>query len=178
MINNCSKKLKVFITTSLILTSLLGINNSVPHVQAGEQTLPYIEYVVKSNPSISNKSAKEIVFAAYRWAFEFNVDVRLLLAIAKVESNFYQHAISSSGAYGIMQVIPLWHKDKIIRARNELGNPEIFNINTNMYLGALILRDCMKKTSAKTSKALQCYSGQTPGYDNKVLVQYYNIQKL
>lgn len=170
MIKTCSK---LILATALVIGLLLGTNNT----PATERSSPYITYVVNSNPQISDKAAKEIVIAAYKWSYEFNIDMKLLLAVAKVESNFYPHAISSSGAYGLMQVIPLWHKEKIIKARTELGNPEIFNVNTNMYLGAMVLRDCMKKTS-KTSKALLCYSGKTPGYDEKVLVQYYKIQKL
>lgn len=162
---------------TLVLGCLIGAKETASPVYAKEWNSPYVEYVVSSNPNVSRRTAKEIVVSAYKWSSEFNIDVRLLLAIAKVESNFYQHAISSSGAYGLMQVIPLWHKDKIIKARNELGNPEIFNVNTNIYLGALVLKDCMRKVS-KTSKALLCYSGQTPGYDDKVLVQYYKIQKL
>ena len=171
MIKNWLIVLAIFVATTF------GIKDAVAPVYASDWTSPYINYVVKSNPKVSDRTAKEIVVAAYRWASEFNVPVELLLAIARVESNFYTYAISSSGAYGLMQVIPVWHKDKILKAREELGNPEIFNVNTNMYLGAMVLRDCMRKTS-KTSKALLCYSGQTPGYDDKVLIQYYKIQKL
>jgi len=168
---------KFLLICALVLSSILGTNEAIAPVHAAEWTSPYISFVVKSNPKVSDKAAREIVVAAYKWASEFNLDVKLLLAVAKVESNFYPHAISSSGAYGLMQVIPLWHKEKIIKARDELGNPEIFNVNTNMYLGAMVLRDCIKRSS-KTSVALLCYSGKTPGYDNKVLTQYYKIQKL
>ena len=132
---------------------------------------PIVQYVAKSNPKITNKSAREIVVAAQKWGYEHGVDSTLLLAIMSVESNFYPHAISASGAYGLMQVIPVWHKDKIVKARKELGNPEIFNINTNIYLGSLVLKDCMNKVK-RVSKALSCYSGNTPGYDEKVLKQY------
>lgn len=178
MIKNWSKRLKILMGVVLLSASLIGIKDAVAPVHAKDWDSPYIDYVVKSNPKVSNKIAKEIVVASYRWASEFNIDVRLLLAIARVESNFYQHAISPSGAYGLMQVIPVWHKDKIIKARQELGNPEIFNVNTNIYLGAWVLKDCMKRTASKTSKALLCYSGQTPGYDSKVMSHYSTIQRL
>lgn len=175
MYKNWSKKLMV--ASLLGAISLLGIKEASAPLHASEWKSPYVNYVAESNPKLSSRATKEIVVAAYKWSSEFGIDPKLLLAIAKVESNFYPHAISSSGAYGIMQVIPLWHKDKIIKARQELGNPEIFNINTNMYLGAMVLRDCVKKTG-KVSKALQCYSGQTPGYDQKVMAYYYKIQRL
>ena len=100
----------------------------------------------------------------------------MLLAIAKVESNFNVYAISTSGAYGLMQVIPYWHKDKILQARKELGNPELFSINTNIYLGATVLKECIQRVGI--NKSLECYSGRTPGYTEKVLVAYNNLQKI
>jgi len=70
-----------------------------------------------------------------------------------------------------MQVIPKWHKEKVIAARDKLGNPELFNIDTNIFIGAWILKDCLIKHK-DTSKALLCYSGQTEGYDQKVMREY------
>jgi len=174
MFNNCSKKLRVL---SLLALLFLGIKETSAPLQATEWNSPYIGFVAESNPDLTQKTTREIVVAAYKWAAEFNVDHKMLLAIAKVESNFYPHAISSSGAYGIMQIIPLWHKDKILKARKELGNPEIFSVNTNMYIGANIFKDCLKK-SGNNLKALKCYSGKTPGYEEKVMAYYYKIQKL
>jgi soluble lytic murein transglycosylase-like protein len=137
----------------------------------------YVEYIQDNNPRITGSEAREIAIAAIKWAQEFKVDEKLLLAMAKVESNFHKHAISSSGAYGIMQVIPVWHKPKILEARNKLGNPELFNINTNLFLGAWVFRDCTLN-STTLNKALLCYSGQTPGYDQKVLAEYNELKKL
>jgi soluble lytic murein transglycosylase-like protein len=132
------------------------------------------DYVLSHNPKVD---AREIVSSVNKWGKELSVDPKLLLAVAKVESTFDPHAISKSGAYGLMQVIPVWHKEKILQARRELGNPEIFNISTNIYLGAKVLKECLEKTGGVT-KALQCYSGQTPGYDAKVLAEYRRLQKI
>ncbi len=169
MFKNWSKKLRVL----LIVVSLF----TGGPIYATERASTYVEYVMYSNPKLTNRQAHEIVSSSYKWATEFKVDIGLLLAIAKTESNFYPHAISTSGAYGLMQVIPLWHKEKILKAREELGNPEIFNINTNIYLGAQVFRECLRKTH-KIHTALLCYSGQTRGYDEKVMYNYYKIQKL
>lgn len=157
---------------ALILASSLTIHNvyDAPNVDNSWHH-SYITYVVESNPKVQEKDARAIVFSALKWAWEFDLDPKLLLAIAKVESNYYKYAISSSGAYGLMQVIPVWHKDKILEARKVTGNPEVFNIDTNMYLGARIYKDCIKKYG-NVNKALLCYSGQTPGYDKKVVQEY------
>jgi soluble lytic murein transglycosylase-like protein len=124
--------------------------------------------------SIPLKDAKQIVDSTYKWAKEFNVDEKLILAVAKIESKFNKHAISPSGAYGVMQIIPVWHKEKILAARAKLGNPELFHIDTNIFLGTWILKDCLIKTG-NTIKALQCYSGQTAGYSQKVMSEYQKL---
>jgi soluble lytic murein transglycosylase-like protein len=167
----------------LIIFIVLSIGH-IKEVHHGRLTIdtsylfPYIKYIQNKNPKLPESKATEIVEASSRWAREFNLDKKLILAIQQVESMYRPHAISESGAYGLMQVIPVWHKDKIIRAKKELGNPEIFNINTNIFLGTLVLHECMKRTKRVTSKALLCYSGQTPGYDKKVLSAYYKIKRL
>ena len=154
-----------FLGLSGFSTTVAESAGVVPHKHAFET------HVIESNPKVSVKEAKSIVSAVIRWGEEFNIDPRLLLAIAKVESNYNKHAISPSGAYGLMQVIPVWHKDKIKKAKEELGNPEVFDIHTNIYLGASVLRECHNKHK-ELSKSLLCYAGQTPGYDKKVLSIY------
>lgn len=126
---------------------------------------------IYSLPGISRNDATQIVQSAYKWATQFEVDRRLILAVAKVESKFNKHAISPSGALGIMQVIPKWHKEKLIAARDMLNNPELFNIDTNMFIGTWILKECLNKYT-NVSKALLCYSGQTDGYDKLVMAEY------
>ena len=130
------------------------------------------EYILSSNLKVSKADAKEIVAAIHKWAIIFKLDPKLMLAIARQESNFNKYAISTSGAYGIMQVIPVWHKQKVVDAHALLGNPEIFNINTNIYLGGRVLLDCTKKQKT-TTKVLECYYGKpNTGYADQVLAHY------
>lgn len=143
------------------------------HAVEGSYSLVKQEQVetIYKIPGISRTDATQIIQSTYKWANEFKVDKKLLLAIAKVESSFNKYAISPSGALGIMQVIPKWHKEKVIAARDKLGNPELFNIDTNIYIGTWVIKDCLIKHK-DVSKALLCYSGQTEGYDQKVLQEY------
>jgi soluble lytic murein transglycosylase-like protein len=169
MVKNWLKKALI---SAVLLSTLVVTPAYAPYDSKEKLKQPLVTYVVSANPNISEKSAREIVVAAQKWGYEFGLDSKLILAIVKVESNFHPHAISTSGAYGLMQVIPTWHKEKIVKAKKELGNPEIFNINTNIYLGSMVLKECLLRSSNKTSKALLCYSGQTKGYDDKVLKHY------
>jgi len=172
------RRFKIFISAMLFAGTLtLTSNLPAPHVKTFTlQKLTYVEYIT-DNSNNTHTQAQKIVEAIQHWSSKYQVDEKLILAVAKVESNFYKHAISESGAMGVMQVIPSWHKDKIKDARASLGNPEVFNINTNIYLGTRILKDCLSRF-IKVSKALMCYSGNTKGYDTKVLNTYEQIKKL
>lgn len=48
---------------------------------------------------------------AYEAGEKWKVDPLLLLAIMKPESNYRQSACNKSGASGLMQVIPKWHRE-------------------------------------------------------------------
>lgn len=174
-----SKTIRGFIAGIFVATSLTMVNTTAysSYQSNLDWKSEYIGYIQKSNPTVKEKDARDIVLATLKWANQYKLDEKLILAVAKVESNFYNHAISSSGAYGLMQVIPVWHKDKILAARKDVGNPELFNISTNIYLGARVLKDCVDKTTG-LNKALLCYAGNTSGYDQKVLAEYSKLQKI
>lgn len=137
-------------------------------------------HIKKVNSSVTDSDAKEIVTAAIKWAAEFQLSPALVLAVVQTESTFTKYAISHAGAFGYMQVLPKWHLDKLKHARKELGNPELFNTDTNIYVGTWILKDCMSKYRNETS-ALKCYSGNigniNTDYPAKVLSNKRKIEK-
>lgn len=130
----------------------------------------YTDYILAANKNVSNRDAVSIVNSIFKWSEHFNIKPELLFAIAKVESRFDKHAISSAGAMGLMQVLYKVHVDKIIQAKSEIGNPEIFSIDGNIYTGAKILKACLDKFNLTKSLAV-CYNGGVigNGYDVKVL---------
>lgn len=130
---------------------------------------------IAETTSLSRKEVLHIVESLVKWGERFNVDPKLLAAIIMQESKFDPFAISRSGALGLMQVIPKWHLDKIIAAKNEVGTPELFNASTNIYLGAWVLSDCLKKYKLESALEL-CYSGGHRGYANSVLNHYKQIK--
>lgn len=171
-------RFKVFVGALLLAGALTITSNSpAPNLKTfTEQKLTYVEYIQETG-KIPRNQAIDITNSIIRWSSVYNLDEKLVLAVAKIESRFDKHAISNTGAMGIMQVIPSWHRDKIQDAKKQLGNPEVFNINTNIYLGARVLSDCLNKFK-QTNKALSCYSGNTPGYEKKVLAEYNVIKEL
>ena len=169
--------LGVLVTASIRYTSTDPVTT-----QAAETTQPVTESKLLSyvkTKAADEDHAEQIANAVATWSEKFNVDPKLLVAIIKVESNYNPFAISHAGAMGLMQVIPRWHLDKIIAARETTGTPEVFNINTNIYLGAWVISNCMKQYKHVVSNALKCYNGSIgmqTDYHTKVLTEYSNVQ--
>lgn len=135
-----------------------------------------VSYILKINPKVSEGDAEEIVKSAFIYGSKFGVDPATLLALAKVESTFDKHAISGVGAMGILQVMPRWHHDKFKAARKEIGNPEVFAIETNFFVGAQVFKDCTKKFQSIKS-ALLCYNGSNNDPESQYHIKVLDAKK-
>jgi soluble lytic murein transglycosylase-like protein len=113
-------------------------------------------------------------------AEKYDVDVNLLKAIAKAESNYDASATSSAGAMGIMQLMPSTAKS--------LGISDAYDAYDNIMGGAKVISQYLKKYNGDTSLALAAYNAgggnvdkyggippftETKNYVKKVL-KYYN----
>ncbi len=81
------------------------------------------------------------------------LDPEWVLALIQVESNFSRFAISSAGARGYMQIMPLW--------LDEIGRPDdnLFETETNLRMGCTILRHYLDIEEGNLSRALARYNG-------------------
>jgi soluble lytic murein transglycosylase-like protein len=88
----------------------------------------------------------------------------LVLAVIQVESYFDRWAISTTGAQGLMQVMPFW--------LDEIGHPEdnLFDIQTNLRMGCTILKYYLDMEDGDLTQALGRYNGSVGKfkYPNKV----------
>ncbi len=82
------------------------------------------------------------------------LDVDLVLGLIQVESNFRKRAISSVGARGYMQVMPFW-----MRLLGEGDVAKLFNMQTNLRFGCVILRHYLDRENGDTFMALGRYNG-------------------
>lgn len=113
-------------------------------------------------------------------ADKYGVDVDLLKAVAKAESNFTANATSHAGAMGIMQLMPATAKS--------LGISDAYDPEQNIMGGAKLLASHLDKYHGNVSLALAAYNcgsgavdkyngippyGETQQYVSKVLA-YYN----
>lgn len=90
-------------------------------------------------------------------AEKYNVDVNLLKAIAKAESNFNPNAVSSAGALGIMQLMP--------STASSLGISNAYNAKANIMGGAQVIVANLKKYNGDVSLALAAYNAGSGNVD-------------
>lgn len=111
-----------------------------------------------------NKVAKNdivrIVNAVFAEAKKHNIDPFLIISLINTESKFRTLAKNKSGARGLTQVIPRWHREKI-------KGRDIMHIETNIEVGTKVLVDCLDRNKGM-NQALRCYSGGARNYTAKL----------
>ena len=129
------------------------------------------------NTSSSSSTSLDAYFEEA--AAKYNVDVKLLKAIAHAESNFNPNATSSSGAMGVMQLMPSTAKS--------LGITDAYNAYDNIMGGAKVISQHLANYNGDVSLALAAYNAgsgnvakyggvppitETQNYIKKVLAYY------
>ena len=102
-------------------------------------------------------------------ATTYNVDKRLLISVAKTESDFNPNATSGAGAKGIMQLMD--------RTAKSLGVKDSYDPEQNIMGGAKYLSQLLKQYDGDRNKALAAYnagSGNVARYGAKKYSSYYN----
>jgi soluble lytic murein transglycosylase len=94
----------------------------------------------------SSRYDSYIAQAARRYGVSFS----LIKAIIKVESNFDPHAVSGSGARGLMQIMP--------RTAKALGVRDCFDPRENIFGGVRYLRALMTQFQHRLPLALAAYN--------------------
>lgn len=105
---------------------------------------------------VSKKDAELYVTQAYDLGKSHQVEPTLLLAIMAVESSFNENAISEGGAMGLMQVMPMIHREKL-EVYGELD--VVWNPVVNIAVGTSIIREYLMRAKGDPVKALQAYNG-------------------
>ena len=82
------------------------------------------------------------------------LDPSLVLGLIEVESDFRKFAISSAGAMGVMQVMPFW-----TRVLGQGDATMLFQWQTNLRFGCVILRYYLKLEDGQLAMALGRYNG-------------------
>lgn len=101
----------------------------------------YVEFpMVHDHANIRVAKFKPLV---KKYARKYNISENLVYAIIKTESDFNQFAVSSSGAYGLMQIMPKTAgRDAYLHVKGKRLTPSktyLFNAKNNIELGVAYL---------------------------------------
>ena len=173
-----SQKLEKEMQKSLGVTA--AQETSEPAVQENSQPLPAVQRAeaaktVLADMPLADQNLSTLIEAAAR---KYKVDPKLVAAVAEVESNGNQDAVSSVGAIGVMQLMP--------DTAASLG-VDPYNKQQNIEGGAKYLRQMLDTFGGDTRKAVAAYNAgpgavkdyggvppykETQNYVNKVLDIY------
>jgi len=99
-------------------------------------------------PKVSNIRQYDNIIA--QAASKFNLDVALIKAVIKAESNFNHHAVSRAGAKGLMQLMP--------QTASALKVDDVFHPGNNIEGGARYLRYLLNLYRGNLTLALAAYN--------------------
>lgn len=141
----------------------------------------YVDVVGGFITEDSLKSICEYVGAMY------DIDPKILQAIAWVESRYKVNAVSKSNAKGICQIMEKWHGQRI----NRLGVVDMFDPYSSVLLCADLIselsyskygddiRFVLMAYNMGTSGAIKSYeSGNITSYAKNVMTKFYELESL
>ena len=119
-------------------------------------------------------SEMQLLTATVKTAEALDIDFRILIAIAKLESGFKPHARNGQ-SYGLMQVNYPVHKRKFT-------SRDITNPFENIRVGGIIFKDCLTRTKNNLRIAFRCYNGfgkgGDPQYVTKAIRTLHDVKNL
>lgn len=131
----------------------------VPEFATLEARLAYLRWLGAMSDRLHRKKTDfqtRIEFLQTVWyeTRRAGLDTTLVLGLIQVESAFRKFAISRVGARGYMQIMPFW--SRLIGD----GDPgKLFNMQTNLRFGCVILRHYLDRERGDTFMALGRYNG-------------------
>lgn len=142
----------------------------IPEFTDTERRLAYLRWLGATSDRLKRRKPDfqtRIEFLQTVWyeTKRAGLDTTLVMGLIQVESGFRKFAISSVGARGYMQIMPFW-----ARLIGDGNVPALFNMQTNLRFGCVILRHYLDRERGDTFMALGRYNGSRgkPQYPNAV----------
>lgn len=131
----------------------------VPEFSDLEKRLAYLRWLGASSDRLQRRKPDfqtRIEFLQTLWyeTRRAGLDTTLVLGLVQVESAFRKFAISRVGARGYMQIMPFWS-----RLIGDGDASRLFNMQTNLRFGCVILRHYLDRERGDTFLALGRYNG-------------------
>jgi hypothetical protein len=144
------------IMTKVLMIIVLALVGSLGHA-AGVQAKPDTAKQMNraGPPSWDNMTEDRLKQMIVQEAAKTtNVTPSVALAVAKIESDFRPHVVSSAGAIGVMQIMPRTGHDLFGLSRAELFDPAI-----NIRAGVTFLDQLIDRYGGRVDLALSHYNG-------------------
>ena len=144
------------IMTKVLTIIVLALASSLGHavgVQAKPDTARHMNRAgpLSGHHMMEDRLKQMIVKEAAKTT---NVTPSVALAVAKIESSFQPHVVSSAGAIGVMQIMPRTGRDLFGLSRAELFDPAI-----NIRAGVTFLDQLINRYGGRVDLALSHYNG-------------------
>ena len=133
--------------------------------------------LVSQRYRVSAEALLPVFETAQSVARERQLDPLLIIAVISIESRFNPFSQSPMGAQGLMQIIPRYHQDKVLKTA---GERPFLDPVMNVQLGAQILQEAIRRQGGLI-EGLQYYAGalgdDEQGYANKVLAEKLRLEQ-
>ena len=131
----------------------------VPVLNTDLEKKQFSEWMAKSSSRLSQwmkhpDDRQEFLHTLWYEARRAGLSLSLVLGLIEVESAFRKYAISSAGARGFMQVMPVW-----TRTIGDGNESTLFHTQTQLRFGCVILRHMMERENGNLFFALGRYNG-------------------
>lgn len=128
--------------------------------------------------SIATAPTERVVGTAFRAAEESGLDPLLVLAVISIESRFNPIAQSVMGAKGLMQIIPRYHRARLLEHG---GEEAVLDPESNILVGTKILQEYVYR-SGTVEAGLQTYNGalrdESAQYAQRVLAERDRLEQV
>jgi len=165
--------------TVMAVAEAVETEHADPHHLGNSKQQQWVTSWLSKRYRVASDAANMLVSTAYMTAHEVKLDPLLILAVMAIESGLNPFAESPMGAKGLMQVMAKVHHDKF----EEVGGQQAaLNPVANIKVGALILKDYVKRTGS-VEGGLKTYVGAADletdsGYGAKVLAEYKRLKQV
>lgn len=122
--------------------------------------------------SVSDSIAKQqypIKYKEYveKYSRKYDLDKYLVYAVIRTESKFDQYAVSSAGAYGLMQLQEETASDCARKLKMKVALPDdLYDPDINIHLGTYYLSWLLKRYDGNIDLAIAAYNGGIGNVDS------------
>lgn len=150
-------------------------------VLSTSENMTYLKIMVMK-PGIDKQLARDIAHSLILRAREHHRDPDLVLAIIDVESDFNPHAVSPTGALGLMQIMPSWKSalaiDKDLRDVDTSINYGLKILGTyeQMFSGLELALTAYNKGPSQVTADMRAGRPPFNGYSESIMRTYARIK--